>query len=74
QGELQGGLTSLMSLTSIIGPPIMNNLFYYFSKNPEKNYFPGAPFLLGAILMLLSAIVAWYVLRKEKKMVPQSAT
>jgi DHA1 family tetracycline resistance protein-like MFS transporter len=27
QGELQGALTSLMSLTTIIGPPIMNNLF-----------------------------------------------
>src|SRR4026207_2508765 len=26
QGELQGALTSLMSLTTIIGPPIMNNL------------------------------------------------
>jgi DHA1 family tetracycline resistance protein-like MFS transporter len=28
QGELQGGLTSLMSLSSIIGPPLMTCLFF----------------------------------------------
>jgi DHA1 family tetracycline resistance protein-like MFS transporter len=67
QGELQGGLTSLMTLTTIIGPLMMNNLFFYFTKDSTKIYFPGAPFLLGSVLMLLSAIVAWIVLRKEKK-------
>lgn len=67
QGELQGGLTSLMSLTTIIGPLIMNNLFFYFSKDSAPIYFPGAPFLLGGILMLASAIIAWYVLSKEQK-------
>jgi DHA1 family tetracycline resistance protein-like MFS transporter len=67
QGELQGGLTSLMSLTTIFGPIIMNNLFFYFSKKDAPVYFPGAPFLLGGILMLASAIIAWYVLSHEKK-------
>jgi MFS transporter, DHA1 family, tetracycline resistance protein len=66
QGQLQGGLTSIMSLTAIIGPLIMNNLFYYFTKDNAPVHFPGAPFLLGAILMLLSAVVAWNVLRSEK--------
>ncbi len=67
QGELQGTLTSLMCLTAIIGPPIMNNLFFYFSKDTAPVYFPGAPFLLGAIFMLLSTAIAYYVLQKEKK-------
>lgn len=67
QGELQGGLTSLMNVTTIIGPLVMNNLFFYFSKSSAKIYFPGAPFLLGSILMLLSAVITWLVLRKEKK-------
>ena len=31
QGELQGALTSLISLTSIIGPVLMNGLFAYFT-------------------------------------------
>ena len=70
QGELQGGITSIMSLTAIIGPLIMNNLFYFFTKDNAPVHFPGAPFLLGAILMLLSAVVAWYVLRSEKKVIP----
>lgn len=69
QGELQGALTSLMSLTSIFGPLIMNNLFYYFTKTNAPVYFPGAAFLLGGILMTGSAIIAYYVLRREKKVV-----
>lgn len=71
QGELQGALTSLMSATSIIGPPIMTNLFYFFTHNRAPVHFPGAPFLLGAVLMFGSAIIAYYVLSHEKKPVHQ---
>ena len=52
QGELQGALTSLMSLTAVIGPPIMTNLFAWFSKPTAKVYFPGMPFVAGGILTL----------------------
>jgi DHA1 family tetracycline resistance protein-like MFS transporter len=68
QGELQGALTSLMSLTTILGPPIMNNLFTYFTTPKAPVYFPGVPFLLGAIFMLLSIFIAWNVLSREKKL------
>jgi MFS transporter, DHA1 family, tetracycline resistance protein len=50
QGELQGGLTSLASLTSIIGPIVMTNLFSFFTSVQSPVHFAGAPFLLGAIL------------------------
>jgi DHA1 family tetracycline resistance protein-like MFS transporter len=66
QGELQGALTSLMSLTTIIGPLIMNNLFKYFTTNKAPFYFPGVSFLLGAIFMLLSILIAWKVLSRER--------
>jgi MFS transporter, DHA1 family, tetracycline resistance protein len=66
QGILQGALTSLMSATSIIGPPMMTNLFSYFTKPSAPVHFPGAPFLLGATLMLASTIIAYYSLRSEK--------
>jgi MFS transporter, DHA1 family, tetracycline resistance protein len=69
QGELQGALTSLMSITTIIGPLIMNNLFKYFTTDKAPFHFPGVSFLLGAILMLLSVVITWYVLSKEKKTV-----
>ena len=68
QGELQGSLTGLNSLTSIVGPPMMIGLTAYFSvKNDAHHiYFPGAAFLLGAILMLSSAIIAYKVLKGER--------
>ena len=47
QGELQGGLTSLMSLTSIIGPFIMTNLFYFFTKRPCAGSFSGRFVFIG---------------------------
>ncbi|MEI9943733.1 MAG: TCR/Tet family MFS transporter [Chitinophagaceae bacterium] len=66
QGELQGTLTSLMSLTTIIGPPLMNNLFTFFTKDNAPVHFPGISFLLGAVFMLMSIVIAWYVLNREK--------
>lgn len=66
QGELQGALTSLMSLTAAIGPPIMTNLFKYTTKANTKFHFPGAFFMLAAILMLAGLWVAWLYLRHEK--------
>lgn len=66
QGELQGGLTSIMSATSIIGPPVMTNLFAYFTKPSAPVQFAGAPFLLGAVLMVVSTFWAYRTLRGEK--------
>lgn len=67
QGELQGGLTSLMSITTIIGPLLMNNLFYFFTKKGAPVHFPGAPFMAGAILMLISLLFAMYYLKRRLK-------
>jgi len=67
QGELQGALTSLMSATSIVGPPLMTGLFAYFTHNNAPVYFPGVSFLLGGILMLASAVFAYHALKTEKK-------
>lgn len=69
QGELQGALTSMMSATTIVGPPLMTNLFAYFTKKNAPVYFPGAPFLLGAFLMLVSTILAYRMFKTEKSMV-----
>src|SRR6185437_2217762 len=56
QGELQGGLTSMISLTSIIGPLLMNNLFAWFTKEGAPVFFPGAPFVLVALLVGISVV------------------
>lgn len=66
QGELQGGLTSLASLSTIFGPWVMLKIFHVFTKSDAPFIFPGAHFLLGAILMLLSALLAVLSFRKNK--------
>ena len=66
QGELQGALTSIMSLASIIGPLVMNNLFFYFTHSEAPVYLPGAPFFLGGILMAASAFIAFKTLHQTK--------
>ena len=66
QGELQGGITSLMSLAAIIGPLLMNNLFFYFTHGNAPFLLPGAPFLLGSGLMFCSALIAYRTLHKKK--------
>ncbi|HVX27910.1 MAG TPA: TCR/Tet family MFS transporter [Parafilimonas sp.] len=71
QGALQGALTSLMSLTTFIGPLIMNNLFTFFTSPKAPFQFPGISFLLGAIFMLLSLLIVWIVLSREKKLTAQ---
>lgn len=63
QGELQGSVTSLISITSIIGPLLMTNLFASFTSG-KLTYFPGAPFIMGAILTTISLVLAYRSLSK----------
>jgi DHA1 family tetracycline resistance protein-like MFS transporter len=66
QGQLQGALTSLMSLTAIVGPPLMTNLFAFFTSDSAPVYFPGAPFLAGAVLTVFSVIFAVRTLTRNR--------
>lgn len=68
QGELQGALASLISLTSIIGPPLMANIFYYFTHDNAPFKFAGAPFFLGFLLMGMSAFVAYFSFVRNKRL------
>ncbi len=57
QGELQGALTSLMSLTAIFSPVLMTNLFAYFTRPGAPIYFPGAPYLAGGVFTIIAIII-----------------
>ena len=57
QGELQGALTSLVSVTAIIGPLLMNNLFAYSTSKNGLFYLPGASFYLAAILVVIGLVL-----------------
>jgi DHA1 family tetracycline resistance protein-like MFS transporter len=64
QGELRGALNSLMSITSIIGPVVMTAAFAYFTKSNATFVFPGAPYWLAAILIVISSILTYRVIKK----------
>jgi MFS transporter, DHA1 family, tetracycline resistance protein len=66
QGELQGTLTGLMSLTAIFGPLLMTHLFSAFTGKQAYIEFPGAPFLVGAVLLSASSIWAYRSLHGPK--------
>ena len=65
QGEIQGTLTSIMSASSIIGPPLMSGIFYYFTHKNAPFQFAGAPFVLGGLLNLIALFIAIKSLRKH---------
>ena len=67
QGELQGGLTSLMSVTTIFGPMLMTHIFYLFTSESAQIVFPGDDFFLGGIFMLISFIITYLLLKDYDK-------
>ncbi|MEZ5553203.1 MAG: TCR/Tet family MFS transporter [Pseudomonadales bacterium] len=57
QGELQGGLASMSSLTSILSPPFMTQVFAFFTATGTPLYLPGAPFLAAAVLTVMGLVL-----------------
>jgi DHA1 family tetracycline resistance protein-like MFS transporter len=73
QGELQGGMASVMGLSSILGPwALTETLARFASLGPNATaarpagapYFPGAAFVLAALLALISLSILWSQLRR----------
>ncbi|MEM9225956.1 MAG: TCR/Tet family MFS transporter [Pseudomonadota bacterium] len=65
QGELQGAIMSLYSISAIIGPIVMALIF---SAHTDETglYMPGAPFILAAGLIVLSLITFTVAIRLSK--------
>jgi DHA1 family tetracycline resistance protein-like MFS transporter len=63
QGELQGALSSLNSLTSILGPLLMTQLFAAFTSEQSSIYFPGVSFFAAAVLSLVCLAIFVPVVR-----------
>lgn len=66
QGNLQGVMTSLVSLTLIFSPPLYTGLFYVYSGKEAEVYFPAMPFLAGGIILIAATLVAWFSLKKAR--------
>jgi len=54
QGELQGGIASLESLTAIAAPLLLTQVFWYFTSADAPVYFPGAAFMLAALCYVVA--------------------
>lgn len=66
QGELQGVLASSAALATIISPLMMTYVFALFASETAPVYLPGAPFLVSALLMVVSFIVFVLPQRRAK--------
>ena len=62
QGELQGGMAVVRNLVSVVAPLITTGLFFLFSDRDAAVYFPGAPFLFSALIL----ICAIFIVRRHK--------
>ena len=55
QGMLQGVISGMMAIATIISPLVMTGLFYHYTSG-ETIRLPGAPFLLAALLCVLALL------------------
>ena len=62
QGELQGAVGSVTSLAMAIAPLPATQVFAAFTDDDGVR-FPGAPFVLAAVLLLLALVPLWRVSR-----------
>jgi DHA1 family tetracycline resistance protein-like MFS transporter len=64
QGALQGALTSLASLTGVVGPVVATSLFAAFTLPGARIQFPGVSFFFAAILNVIAIGVTWRAVKK----------
>jgi DHA1 family tetracycline resistance protein-like MFS transporter len=66
QGQLQGALTSVVTITGILGPALFSLTFATFIGSRRDWHLPGAPFLLAAMLLVVAFGVVWRITRPQQ--------
>ena len=65
QGQMQGAITSLRSVTSIFAPLIFTSgLFSYFTSENAPIILPGIPFFVGSLLNMVALMVIYRVFKR----------
>ena len=78
QGELQGAIGAITSVSMILGPPLMTQIFAAFSSpdtpyaigrlvllpDGAPFYFPGAPFIFSAFLEVCALVMIFIAFRR----------
>lgn len=65
QGQLQGANASLTGISELLGPTVFSLVFAFGVKAGQPAWAAGAPFLLGAALLLTAAGAGWWSTRLE---------
>ena len=65
QGQLQGALSSLRGIAFMIGPLVFTNVFASFIGANRDWHLPGAPYLLAAMMIAGSTVMAWQTTRSR---------
>jgi DHA1 family tetracycline resistance protein-like MFS transporter len=76
QGNLQGSITGLVSITAILGQLVFSPVFYFFIRPGGEIYYPGAPYTLAAIFLLIAFLMAFLAMKRlelEDEKIPAEA-
>lgn len=64
QGNLQGAITGLISVTAILGQLIFSPVFYYFIRPESDIYYPGASYTLAALFLFIAFLFASLAMKR----------
>jgi MFS transporter, DHA1 family, tetracycline resistance protein len=73
QGLLQGAMSSVMTGTAVIGPPLANGLFALSIAPQMPVSVPGTPFFVGCLLCLVGLLLARRILPHSQRQRVQPA-
>lgn len=75
QGELQGAIQSMRSITFIIGPILFLRTFSWFIDPKNTMHLPGAPYFLAALLLLIAMMMSFRIQQPDmKEVAPENET
>lgn len=68
QGELQGTVTSVLSLSEILGPIIMMSLYSLTTVGlPEADRIYGTPYFAAALLIVFAGLLFWLATKRFRR-------
>ena len=72
QGELQGAIQSMRSITFIVGPWLFLRIFGWFIDPKNSVHLPGAPYYLGAAMLFTAMLMSTRIRQEPRIPHPQS--
>ncbi|ADM08255.1 permease [Parvularcula bermudensis HTCC2503] len=71
QGELQGAIASLSSITMAFSPLMMTQIFAAFTDRTEGQDFPGAPYAVASLFLFASGALFLWGARRNRPAPPE---